>query len=221
MKRQLTFDYADNMYSIFEDGTKVFSIDPKDMKFDSLKFYEGIYKAKSSSVSLACSESIDSKGKYIFAWVDSIIQHISDNCGEESDSVDTSAEVKPIHKIIKLFDLPSCAGNGNIVDNDSGEEFETDNTNADFAVKISGQSMEPNIPDQSIVLVKKYEGEDCSDGEVYIIEYEGNVMCKRFKKLNRGANFVADNQDKSYIKINAKQIGNCRIQGHVIELIKT
>ena len=46
-------------------------------------------------------------------------------------------------------------------------------------------------------------------------------MCKRFKKLNRGANFVADNQDKSYIKINAKQIGNCRIQGHVIELIKT
>lgn len=77
------------------------------------------------------------------------------------------------------------------------------------------------IPDQSIVLVKKYEGEDCSDGEVYIIEYEGNVMCKRFKKLNRGANFVADNQDKSYIKINAKQIGNCRIQGHVIELIKT
>ena len=44
MKRQLTFDYADNMYSIFEDGTKVFSIDPKDMKFDSLKFYEGILK---------------------------------------------------------------------------------------------------------------------------------------------------------------------------------
>ena len=128
MKRQLTFDYADNMYSIFEDGTKVFSIDPKDMKFDSLKFYEGIYKAKSSSVSLACSESIDSKGKYIFAWVDSIIQHISDNCGKESDSVDTSAEIKPIHKIIKLFDLPACAGNGNIVDNDSGEEFETDNT---------------------------------------------------------------------------------------------
>lgn len=221
MKRQLTFDYADNMYSIFDGETKVFSIDPKDMKFDSQKFYEGIYKEKSSNVSLACSESIDSKGKYIFAWINNIIQYISNNCGEESDSVDTSAEIKPKHKIIKLFDLPACAGNGNIVDNDSSEEFETDNLNADFAVKISGQSMEPNIPDQSIVLVKKYEGEDCSDGEAYIIEYEGNIMCKRFKKLTRGANFVADNQDKSYTIINAKQIGNCRIQGHVIGLVKT
>lgn len=208
------------MYSIFDDGTKVFSIDPKDMKFDSQKFYEGIYKEKSSNVSLACSESIDSKGKYIFAWINNIIQYISNNCGEESDSVGTSAEIKPIHKIIRLFDLPACAGNGNIVDNDSCEEFETDNPNADFAVKISGHSMEPNIPDQSIVLVKKYEGENCIDGEAYIIEYEGNVMCKRYKKLKKGANFAPDNSKSNYQTITSNKIGSCRIQGIVVELVK-
>ena len=42
MKRQLTFDYADNMYSIFEDGTKVFSVlngkSQNQINYDTTKF---------------------------------------------------------------------------------------------------------------------------------------------------------------------------------------
>lgn len=148
-----------------------------------------------------------------------IVQYISNNC-ENADLDDTTIQYDSGYsKRIKLFDLPACAGNGNYSDNDSSQELETNNPEADFAVKISGESMEPNIPDQCTVLVKRVNGEDCIDGEVYIIEYKGDVMCKRFKKLSRGANFVSDNTNGSYKKINSNQISDCRIQGRVIELL--
>ena len=53
-------------------------------------------------------------------------------------------------RIIKLFDLPVSAGFGNRLENDEPyTDFETDNPDADYALTVSGDSMEPDIPDSS------------------------------------------------------------------------
>ena len=219
MKRHLTFSSTDGKYVIFENDTELFAINAKDMRFDSLKFYNGVYKSRSSAAVLDCADNLDSRSKYVYDWLSRIVRYICDNCGTVDLNDSTIQNDSSYSRIIKLFDLPACAGNGNYSDSDSSQEFETNNPQADFAVKISGESMEPNIPNQSIVLVKRVNGEECIDGEVYIIEYRGDVMCKRFKKLSRGANFVSDNTKSSYIKINSNQIPECRIQGRVIEIL--
>jgi len=221
MRRHLKFSFSGGNYTISELDQVLFTINTNDMRFDSLAFYNGIYKSKSCSATIEPENNLDSKGKYIFNWVSDIVLYITKNCGEPNVEESEKREDELFLKRIKLFDLPACAGNGNFVDTESGEPFETENQNADFAVRISGNSMEPNIPDQSIVLVRKSEGENCVNDDIYIIEYKGDVMCKRFRKLSRGGNFVSDNMSGNYIKINSHQISECRIQGKVIEIIPT
>ena len=49
---------------------------------------------------------------------------------------------------IKLYDVAVAAGTGNFLDGDSYEEFEVDETvpdDADFAVRVSGDSMTPQM----------------------------------------------------------------------------
>ena len=54
--------------------------------------------------------------------------------------------------------MAACAGNGFYIDGDvSSEDHESDNSNADFAIRISGKSMEPTIPDGSIALIEDVE----------------------------------------------------------------
>lgn len=58
---------------------------------------------------------------------------------------------------MKLHDLPLSAGGGiDIFDTEeTGEDFEASNANCDFTVRIKGDSMEPQIPDSSVVLIHK------------------------------------------------------------------
>lgn len=219
MKRQLLFNQLDDEYNISEHDCILFKIHSENMRFDSMAFYNSIYKSKQCSAVLRCSESVDSKGKYIFNWISDIVKYITDNCGEADGDEAFAKDIEGPTKTIKLFDLPACAGNGNFVDSDTGDDYETDIADADFAVRISGSSMEPTIPDQSIALVKKIDGDGCIDGESYIVEYNGEVMCKRYKKIVRGANFVSDNKNGSYRKINSRQIADCRIQGKIIKVL--
>ena len=70
------------------------------------------------------------------------------------------------------------AGKGNDIDNDvSYTEYVTDETDCDFALKVSGDSMEPNIPNNSIVIIKKCDYVDA--GEIGAFYYDGEVYCKR------------------------------------------
>lgn len=80
-------------------------------------------------------------------------------------------------RVIHLYSLPISAGVGK----DSFEDipysdYETDNDVCDFALQISGDSMEPTIPNGSIVLIKKQETID--DKKVGTFLYNGRVYCK-------------------------------------------
>ena len=58
---------------------------------------------------------------------------------------------------IPLYDFPLSAGNGVRMFDESVQfvPFRTSEKNCDFALRVFGDSMEPDIPNHSIVLVKK------------------------------------------------------------------
>ncbi len=82
-------------------------------------------------------------------------------------------------KIIPLYYTPAAAGYASPALGDDYEEYEVPvDSGADFAARISGDSMEPVIPDGSTVLVKR--GEILRDGEVGLFFVDGDMKCKQF-----------------------------------------
>lgn len=104
------------------------------------------------------------------------------------------------YKIIKLYDLPVSAGNGNWIGDDNVlfTDFPSDNPNVDFALKISGDSMESTIPNGSIVTVKHTD--KISSGKIGIFTLNGEVLCKKYFYKN-GVFLISENKKYKYIQI--------------------
>lgn len=104
-------------------------------------------------------------------------------------------------RTIPLFDFPISAGVGNeILDNAVlSETFETDEVNCDFALRVSGDSMEPNIPDESTILVKK--SDDIAEGEIGAFYLNGAVYCKRLTYKNGKVFLCSDNPKYKPIEV--------------------
>jgi len=118
--------------------------------------------------------------------------------------------------VIKLYDLPVSAGFGNNMEEDEPyEDFETSNPEADFAVKVSGNSMEPDIPDNSILLIKK--SEEIGQAKVGIFFFDGNSYCKKKVETDDGLLLVSNN--RKYPPIKVSESSDFRIFGEVVEVI--
>ena len=93
-------------------------------------------------------------------------------------------------RLIRLYDEPVAAGSGYFLDSEAYEEIEVDDTvpgDADFAVRVSGDSMEPRFIDGQIVFIRKQQ--TLAVGEVGIFEMNGDAYIKklgqsRFISLN-------------------------------------
>ena len=112
---------------------------------------------------------------------------------------------------INLYDLPAAAGTGNYLDSDSYEEIMVDeNTpkDADFAIKVSGDSMEPSFFDGQIVFVKKQQ--TLNVGEIGVFELRGESY---IKKLGNGE-LISLNPQYEPIKI--KEHDSFHVFGKVI-----
>lgn len=87
---------------------------------------------------------------------------------------------EPLQRYINLYDTPVAAGNGVILDGEYFVELEVDKTvpdGADFAVKVSGDSMEPRFIDGQIIFIKKQSTLEV--GEVGIFEFRGESFVKK------------------------------------------
>jgi SOS-response transcriptional repressor LexA len=87
-------------------------------------------------------------------------------------------------RLIRLYDVPVAAGIGTFLDSDAYEDFEVDETvpaEADFAVKVSGDSMTPRFVDSQIVFIK--EQQILEIGDIGIFELGGDAY---IKKLGHG-----------------------------------
>lgn len=237
MRRQLYFDYspAENNYIIQEDGTCIFRIDGKTLKFVSLEFYSGIYAGNKSTAidfeNKIADKNADplNKGYYIFDWIKEIFKTIEVElpdveksevkCNEQVDDIsepmDEMKHTLQNKKVIPLFEWPACAGDGFYFDQDNVpfEKIETDNQNADYAVRISGKSMEPTIQDGSVVMVK--QADELSNGDIGIFSINGEIMCKRYCINSAGIVLKPDNQFGDFCDIDLSKV-ECEIQGKVI-----
>lgn len=94
-------------------------------------------------------------------------------------------------RLLRLYDIPVSAGSGNFLD-DSGYDMIKVPAYvpiyADFALRVSGDSMEPMIQDGQIIWVK--EQETLNTGEIGIFTYSGDVYCKE----------LVTSSDKTYLR---------------------
>jgi SOS-response transcriptional repressor LexA len=85
---------------------------------------------------------------------------------------------------MKLFDLPVSAGTGLFLDSDTYEEIEVDESvpeGADFALRISGDSMTPRYIDRQIVFIHQQEQVELGEIGIFVLNEES--YCK---KLGQG-----------------------------------
>ena len=93
---------------------------------------------------------------------------------------------------IPLYTQTATAGLGSYLDSTDAELCELDAPeDADFAIRISGDSMEPLIFDQQIVYVRKQQ--ELRPGEIGIFLYHGESYCKLWESRSGSPKLVSLN----------------------------
>ena len=214
MKRQLKFKFENGNYVVEEDNSTLFTIDGKTLKFISLDFYNGVYKGKTAAIELVNDLDNDTlkKGVYIFNWLKEITNSIQDELNEPELE---NAEIIVFKKYVPLFELSACAGDGFYSEDPSKADGEVESpvADADYAVKISGKSMQPTIMDKSTVFVEATEV--LSDGDIGIFVVDGEVMCKRYREDGERVWLQPDNSSE-FNPIELNDHIDCRTQGKVL-----
>lgn len=225
MKRLLHFDYQDEKYILIENDDIIFAIDGKALKFVSLDFYNGLYKGKNKSTAIVldnivCSDDkeIKRKSAYIYSWLYEIIESIQKEIQDPEDMQDDLENTLiqfPV-RTIPYYDMAACAGTGFYFDQEEypEKEIQTRNQNADFALTVSGKSMEPTILDRSIVLVQKVDILKSNDIGIFVVN--GELMCKRY--ITQGdKTILSPDNNTDFPEINITEDMICSIQGKVID----
>lgn len=218
MKRQLTFNLEAEQYVLKENNQVIFSINAKDLRFVSLEFYNGVYKDKSTLIELtyAIDEDPYKKGRYVFTCLSDIVESIRTEINEPiPEDIGDSLE-KNFSKVVVLYELSACAGDGFFMDSESApdQEIESPYLDADFAVRISGRSMESTINDGDIVFVKRTE--ELNSGDIGIFMVDQNAMCKRYYKNGEEILLKPDNESGEYESIVITENSSCILQGKVL-----
>ena len=109
--------------------------------------------------------------------------------------------VNPKKRTIHLYDIPLSAGLGeHILDSDIPfVEYETDVEDGDFALHVSGDSMEPDIPNGSTVFVKKQS--EIADGISGAFFLNGEVYCKKLLHKDGKVFLCSDNTEYQPIEV--------------------
>lgn len=108
-----------------------------------------------------------------------MVDIVLDKEAERVKSEATAEQEKPTTKIIPLYLSPAAAGYTSPILGEDYEDYEVPaSADADYAVRIDGDSMEPYIKDKSIVLVKKTV--DLKAGDVGIFSVDNDMYCKQY-----------------------------------------
>lgn len=127
------------------------------------------------------------------------------------------AETKPsAARTLPLYDLAVSAGTGQFLDGESYELIDSYDAprRADFAVRVAGDSMEPDIPDGSIVWV--HSCDTLESGHVGIFVYGGQAYCKRLRINSVGVMLISAN--RQYAPIIIRPENELHVCGEVVGL---
>lgn len=125
---------------------------------------------------------------------------------------------EPVAALISLplYLMPTSAGTGQFLDSDTYEmtDFPRDDVprGATFAVRISGDSMEPDFHDGQIVFVR--QGRYIESGDVGIFVLNGEGFIKQLKKTEHHVKLISFNPNYKPIPVSPED--SLRIVGHVL-----
>ena len=84
-------------------------------------------------------------------------------------------------RVVRLYDLPVSAGPGEYLDGDSSETVTLSasevSESIDYALRISGNSMEPKFRDGDILLVQNAESVEIGELGIFILDGNGYFKC--------------------------------------------
>lgn len=116
---------------------------------------------------------------------------------------------------LSLYDLPVSAGTGQFLDSDRFCEIEVGDevaTNADFGVRVSGDSMEPLYRDGQIIWIHKQE--TLEEGEIGIFFLDGDAYVKKYHHSTSGIQLISLNS--KYPPINVSSESTLKTFGKVV-----
>lgn len=121
----------------------------------------------------------------------------------------------PLIRKIPLFSLPASAGTGEFLHSDDYELIDIGDEvpfEADFAIHINGDSMEPRFVTGQIVWVHKQE--TLRNGDIGIFVLDDNAYCKKFQDNENGVFLISLNT--KYEPIPVTENSSFKICGRVI-----
>lgn len=188
---------------------------------DSLDFYEffSADEKRETAKDILCFMYLLNKA-HIKAYLPKADKHLQQWCADIRQNMTSQADkgLQTISKkIVKLYDLPLSAGGGIDIfdDEENGEDFEVSNVNCDFAVRIKGNSMEPQIPDGSVVLIHKQD--TVETGEIGAFFHNGSVYCK--KRATQDGKTLLLSINSAYAPIEISEDDVCKCYGKVIHVV--
>lgn len=124
--------------------------------------------------------------------------------------------IRPIFRKVRLYEMAASAGVGSFLDDDiPSEEYSVSNAECTYAIKISGDSMEPVIHDGSIALIKQCE--EIPHTHIGIVWYNGNCYCKKIVQSNDKLLLVSANKD--YQPMEVTSYDEYHVFGEVVDII--
>jgi len=123
--------------------------------------------------------------------------------------------------VLPVYHQSASAGLGNYLTEDSDRDYELMrfastpvSQKADFCVRIKGDSMEPKICDNDIVLVKAMPQIDVDNVGIFV--YDGEAYCKRLRIDMKKGVILLESLNKSYAPKQIPAPENLRTVGLVI-----
>lgn len=124
-------------------------------------------------------------------------------------------EIIAFSRKLPLFDLPASAGPGSWLDGDGYDLIEVGREvpeQADFGIRVSGNSMTPRFLDKQIVWVQKID--TLQDGEFGIFFLDGNSYIKKLQHNAGGTTLISLNP--AYAPIVVTEHSEFKIFGRVV-----
>ena len=103
---------------------------------------------------------------------------------------------------VGLFDLPVSAGTSQFLDSDRFSEIEVGDevaANADFGVRVAGDSMEPLYLDGQIIWIHKQE--TLEEGEIGVFFLDGDAYVKKYHQSDSGIQLISLNKKYAPIQV--------------------